>query len=309
MSPLITLLFVLLLIIFVKCDPTLFCDFSDPINDEDFDGKIIKKRDATCSNYDMLFDEILYNKIDYYNDLIHNDIDYEGVLFDQATRFTGIKLIKITNLIINQSKFKLINPSKPGTHKHKFLPNQRALNVIQLNDVTMNLEGYQQFANLMQSMHNVYHVKLTNCKLISETNDVMDFHWITKLKTWFSSSTTIITIDDCSINKIDDGSFSNAIENLRMFSLANNKLKQFNRLWLSKNSDTKNPEPLNHLWYLDLSGNQIDKINQLDLINMPKLKVVKLNNNQLISLGNFPQLFSEVWKNLREFYISGNQIL
>ena len=302
-------LFVLLLITFVKCDPTLVCDISDPIYDEDSEGKIVKKRDVICSKYDILFDEEL-NKIGYYNDLIHNHMDYEGVLFDEANRFTGIKLTKITNLIINQSKFKLIDPSKLpiGTHKHKFLPDPKALNIIKLNDVTMNLEGHQQFSNLMKSMYNVYHVELTNCKLISENNDVIDFYWTTKLKTWFSSSTTIIIIDHCSINKIDEGSFSNAIENLRMFSLANNKLKQFNRLWLSRNSDIENSEILNHLWYLDLSGNQIDKINQYDFINMPKLKVLKLNNNQLTNLGNFPKLFSEVWKNLKEFDISGNEL-
>lgn len=40
----------------------------------------------------------------------------------------------------------------------------------------MNMEGYEQFADLIKSMFNVYHVELTNCRLKLEPNHVIDFH-------------------------------------------------------------------------------------------------------------------------------------
>ena len=49
------------------------------------------------------------------------------------------------------------------------------------------MEGYEQFSDLIKSMFNVYHVELTNCKLTSEPNYVIDFHlFLAKFKSYKS---------------------------------------------------------------------------------------------------------------------------
>jgi Leucine-rich repeat (LRR) protein len=108
----------------------------------------------------------------------------------------------------------------------------------------------------------------------------------------------ILTIDDSKLKQIEDLTFENW-KSLKMLTITKNKdLKDLN--WINKQTNFAD------LWYLDLSDNKIEIIPPNFFSALPKLKVLKLDNNYLKELDW--NVLEPVLPHLREFSLYGNLI-
>ena len=259
--------------------------------DIDDDDQVVQKDYYLCLNFEKLFDNYgLFNDSNLQH-LTYDNLQHQGILPLRNQNYLNRK--NITDLIIVNSTLNFgnrnnNNDNNDHDHDHDdqkqlysfeqiYFPTKTSLKTIRFDNVKMDVDDYQYFGQNIMPLINkeLYSFEMENCNV----NENHNYRW--RDPEWFTSATLIIAIQNCRFRQIEQSAFVNAI-NLTMISLNGNQLGEYDREWF--NSGT-----LEHLWYIDLSDNQIRGLwVEGPFKNMPALKVLKLKGNPIITLRNIP---------------------
>ncbi|XP_028408857.1 protein slit-like [Dendronephthya gigantea] len=114
------------------------------------------------------------------------------------------------------------------------------------------------------------------CNLVRKSVECKDDEGITEIPSWIPNNTKFLTFENCSISLLHRGSFKNLV-NLTGLKIRNNK----QRLYFKDGSMFQD---LKRLFGVDFSGDNIDSLPAGLFANFPRLQVVSLNYNPLVTL-------------------------
>jgi len=166
-----------------------------------------------------------------------------------------------------------------------FLPDPEHLKLIIFKGCNLTLE----LRDAVKDHDRNYRIK----SIIIENSVFDDFYFSLLLTT----STEILKIVKTNIDdEMLPGNIFAKAPNLKIVSLAENKFAKFSRSWFAKE--------MKYLWSLDLSGNNIQYLDDDSFVRMPNLRKIRLDNNDLVTISS--QLFNNpIWDNLIELTVEG----
>ncbi len=193
--------------------------------------------------------------------------------------FNGLSI----NNVIFEGKISQIHSFDKSISPFTGINELQVITLLKINLKDFNWEALKDKVNLK-----AIHIEGCHLESLEKSgfNSIKDINLIT------------LTIIDSNLKQIEGLTFENW-KSLKMLTITHNKdLKDLN--WINKEANFAD------LWYLDLKDNYIEIIPQNFFSALPKLKVLKLDNNHLKELDW--NMLEPVLPNLREFSLYGSLI-